>query len=224
MRIHFIVLFLLFLIAPSAFADKYFGIYPNATLSDVKSIYPNASFLDVQPAWMKNDQRFITITGSGIEGSISVLFYNDLETSRQSLKSLYDKQESGEILSSGESLSKKIYVNTIDMYTNDPNSDPWLVDQIRWSPVSDIKLQKFVKRYGNPDKEDIDENMNRYKVWNKSNNIMALVNDKDMISLVIYSFSAGDYMCSQKWKEGKECNPKDYLKKIPSSKLKKSKK
>lgn len=211
MRLFFIIVVVFTLFASSASADKYFGIYPFASLYDVKSIYPNAQYTEKKPAWLKEDQKFVSIYGSGIDGVISIIFTDDLRISQNLLTQIHNKKADGIGLLRAEDLLLQSLPKNIEVYRSKPEDAHWIVDEIRWTPPGELKLSKFIKRYGKPNAEEIDENMNRYKIWNKFNDIRAIVDDKDIIDTVFYTFSDYDFYCWSDWSVGKPCNPKDFF-------------
>lgn len=223
MRIQFMQVLVLLLVTSTAYADKFFGIFPYATSSEVKSVYPNAIYSDIKPSWLKDDQKFISIHGSGIDGTISVIYSNELNRAKKDIQQYLDREASGESLGFVENEWKNFHSMAIKKYELNPSLDPWIVEQIRWSPSKEVKLATFIKRYGKPDREEIDDIMYRYKIWEKKYNIKAKVDDNNMIDVVVYGAIHGDYFCAIEWRNGKECNPHDFKAVTPQKKSSKKK-
>lgn len=86
-----------------------------------------------------------------------------------------------------------------------PPADPWKVETIRWQPPSPIPLGNLTSRYGKPGRDYSDEEFRRIVEWPKRGVIGYVFDDK--VTLVIYRFTAADFFCADRWRNGEECDP-----------------
>jgi hypothetical protein len=195
--------FLLALLVPAlANAEIYKNINPLDTLADVKSKFPNAIYEKVPAAWVTEMDSFYKITGQGLSGRIMIKF-NDY---RPVYKKMADDNPNSESFESMQNLA------------NQSDEDALSVDWVRWIPEPPIPLERFMLKYGKPDKSGFDDdNMDPYKSWESRGIMVYLTNDGKDVYKVDFSFTNNEMR--KAWKSKYNYIPKEL--EIPIQKNKK---
>ena len=190
----------------NAQAERYLGISPNDRLTDVKRRLPNATYLESTPAWLQSHQRLIKLSGPGVEGVVGILFMHEADELASFLKQVAVKQANRGELSSLEAEALRTYPSKIDSLRASPPPDPWIVQEIRWQPSGVVLLKTLITRYGSPERDALNEQFQREVFW-FGRGISADILDNESVQLLTFQFTFGDYLCSNSWKRGEECDP-----------------
>lgn len=162
----------------SAMAEIYRDIGPLDTLGDIKSKFPKATFERVNPAWAQKTDVMLKIRGEGMSGIIVVKF-DDL---RPTWKEMIEKNPTAE----NADFLRKIAEQSDD--------EAITVSWVRWVPNEPIPVQRFVSKYGPPEKSGFaDEDYQPYRHWEKKGVSAYLSdNEKDVVR-VDFSFTIDEY-------------------------------
>ena len=118
--------------------SSYAGIFD--TYTDVRNRYPNAKFEDLEPAWLTPGSRLVSISGSGLGGTIVIHFYDEE----------YDVKRK---LASGD-ISQAEYSETMRVVSMLKESDSGVrATWVRYVPDNYISLSALTKLYGTPKME-----------------------------------------------------------------------
>jgi hypothetical protein len=170
-----IVIAVIFACHPYAIkAETYKEIGCLDTLAEVKAQFPKADFKRIQnAAWLQEDDVLYEITGLGMSGSIVIRFYDD----RPLFKKWADTQADDE--------QKEIYTKL----ANAPD-DSVTVSWVRWVPDSPIPLQRFILKYGKPEKSGFsDDDLQPYRTWETKGLTAFLSDDEKAVRRVDYHFT-----------------------------------
>lgn len=129
--INWLIAFLL-TISSAAHAEIFYGIEYADTLGDVKKKYPGAVFKNISPAWLQPEEKFMNMTGVGINNKISIIFSDSRPF----------------FLSVSKNQSSELFRNISNTIANQSNDDALTVAEVRVTYKSPIKIGLFKKRYG----------------------------------------------------------------------------
>jgi hypothetical protein len=161
-------------------AETYKGIGPLDTLGDLKSKFPGAVFEKLDPAWAGEKDVLYSITGSGMSGTIVVKFLD----SRVSVRQALDEYQPG---------GKDRDVNFYERWANEENTGLSVV-WVRWIPDAPIPLQRFLTKYGPPEKSDFsEERLQPYKWWVSKGLQAYLSDDGKFVVRVDFEFTGKEY-------------------------------
>lgn len=148
------------------------------SLGDVKKVYPNATYTRMTPAWLKNDESFIKITGPGLRGTILILFDDSRPSFKNSLTQNADDPDykDRELFTA---MSKK------------PDDTALTVSWVRWVPDQPLPLERFKQRYGIP-KCDYDQTMEPYCKWGNKALDAAMSDDKKLVLSITTIFTKAE--------------------------------
>jgi hypothetical protein len=179
-----IVVVLIVAFSITVHAEIYQGIGPLDTLGDVKAKFPNAIFQRSYPAWAQEDDVMYLVTGKGISGKIVIKFTD----SRPFFRQMIEKEPS----------NKELY----NSLANAPD-DEIMVSWVRWMPDKPIPIQRFISKYGIPDKADYDsDDLQPYKMWETRGLLTSLSDDEKYVTRVDYSFTRNEYRKAYQSKYG----------------------
>jgi hypothetical protein len=116
--------------------EIYQDIAPLDTLGHIKASFPQAQFKRSFPAWAQKTDAMYQITGSGLSGTIIVKFNDNRPRWRQELAENPEVEDA-------DVLRKLI---------DESDDAALMVDWVRWIPASPVPLQRFIARYGPPEK------------------------------------------------------------------------
>ncbi|MDM4769539.1 hypothetical protein [Solimonas sp. SE-A11] len=156
-----------------AHAEIYQGIGPFYSLADLREKYPSARFEKLRPGWAQEADVMYEISGSGMSKIIVKLTDNNPGIERYQAKVALEKGEAAPVYTASE---KSI-----------------TVDWVRWIPDQPIPLQRFIVKYGQPERSDFfDENLQPYKEWTKRGLMAVLADDGKHVIRVDYSFTRAE--------------------------------
>ena len=151
------------------------GVNYLASLKDVKNIYPNATYTKLTPAWLKEDEAFISVYGTGMAGKIYILFIDSRPYLRKKVVESTD--------SSKTELLMKL--------AKEPDDTALTVDWVRWIPDSPIPIERFQSRYGKP-KCDFDEDMSPICTWRERALTASMTGDNKNVLHVTTGFTKAE--------------------------------
>jgi hypothetical protein len=168
-------------------SETYQNIGPLDTLGDIKARFPQAQFKRSFPAWAQKADAMYQITGAGLSGTIVVMF----DDSRPRWRQMLEENPEAE----GAAVLKKLA---------DESDDAALtVDWVRWVPDYPIPLQRFVSRYGPPEKNGYAEgNMRPFRDWISKGVTVYLTDDEKQVMRVDYSFTREEYRQAYRKRHG----------------------
>lgn len=179
MRLKILALLFLFCSCLStARAEILQGINYVASLGDVKAVYPNATFTIETPAWLQPSQAFYTISGSGLSGSIKVLFSDSRPDARQRL---WDNKTNPDFDKSG------FWKGLAGEQDNDALNVLW----VRWVPLTPIPLDRYKQRYGNPTCS-LNDVMQPICTWQSVALEASMTDDSKMVTFVTTVFTKAE--------------------------------
>jgi hypothetical protein len=168
-------------------AEIYRGIGPLHTLANVKELLPGAKFERLQPAWAQAEDAMYSITGRGISGTIIVKFYDNRPYFRQE-----GQRETDATL---KQFDEKLAAQS--------DEEALRVEWVRWVPDEPIPLQRFISKYGKPDKQGFsDENMEPYMTWTTKGIMVVLSDNEKAVLKVDYEFTKDERRQAYKAKYG----------------------
>lgn len=196
-------IFSILIIPTLAYAEIYLNIRPFDSLGDVRNKFPGGVFEKIVPAWAKERDVLFKITGEGLSGSIIIKFYDWRPLSRKYLQYYIDEQNlrKGEVVNNQESipsfikeyhddqLESLIRSRQAELNKNEDDDKVLTVEWVRWSPDNPIPLQRFITKYGKPEKSGFDDSsMVPYKEWERGITVY-LSDDGKMVLLIQYDFN-----------------------------------
>lgn len=177
-----LVVGVLFAVTPqSGFAETYMGIQPLATLGEVQALFPQAQFRRSKPAWAKAKDVLYEITGSGISGSIVVIFNDSRPMWRERLD---------------EALAHDMPQSDIDRIREEydrPETEALRALSVRWVPTTPVPLKRLVSKYGPPEKSGIrEDDFQPYREWGKRGVTAYLRDDEQSVVYIEFAFTRED--------------------------------
>jgi hypothetical protein len=163
-------------------------------MTNVRTLFPNANFKDLKPAWLPPHQRLVEISGSGIEGTLAMKLEHEVDGARALAKDLAMRQ-ANRTLEPWQASVLSYMPSGLAKLEESPPADPWEVKDIRWEPPTPISMRAAHTRYGTPDKDSVDEQFRRTLAWSKRG-ITAYVDQNELITLIVFTFTFRDYACS----------------------------
>lgn len=177
-----------------AHGEGFMGITAKSRLHDLKTQFPNATLTELKPVWLQPHQRLIQVSGIGINGTLAVKLEHEVEATRLLYVELAKRQADNSIESWQAELLQGLPEKVTNLQRNPP-SDPWEVKDIRWEPPTPVPLRSALARYGKPDSNKSDEQFRRVVEWS-SKGVTAYVDQREVISVFIYTFTLQDYLCA----------------------------
>lgn len=168
-------------------AEIYMGIRPFDTLGDIKKLFPGATLEDLKPAWAKPADRLVNISGSGISGDITVLFFDPRPGDLDFLKNY----------------PNSVIHESVTKDSQKTDDDALEVTWVRWSPdVPGIPVARLISKYGPAfEKGYSDSNFAPYRLW-KSAGVEAFLDDSEKtVTRVDFTFTIEEYCSAAKSKQ-----------------------
>lgn len=177
---------LLLLTLPSiTVAETYKNIGPLDSLGDVKEKFPNAKYEIINAGWITQSDALYKITGEGMSGTIVVKF----DDSRPGFKNYAQENPESE------------YIDTYNTLATQTDESALTVNWVRWVPDTLIPLQRFILKYGQPEKSGFsDEDMQPYKSWESKGLTAYLTDNGTHVLRIDYSFTKDEYRSAWKLK------------------------
>jgi len=180
----------LILITTNSYAELYRDIGPLDSLGDIKAKFPHASYEPVKAAWVTESDALYKITGQGLNGTIVVKFSDSRPIFRKMLLDNPDGQNN----------------DVIKKFSEESDAEALSVGWVRWVPDTEIPLQRFILKYGNPEKSGFDdEDMSPYKSWEAKGLTAYLSDNGNHVVRVDFSFTKNEQR--QAWKNKKGAIP-----------------
>ena len=172
-----LIFFLALTASVSVHAEMYLGIAPLETLGEIKARFPRATFTRTSPGWAQKTDVMFQIRGDGMSGLIVV----KLSDMRPAYKELLDKNPD----------TPNDFLRAL---ANQSDDEAITVDWVRWMPNAPIPLQRFISKYGQPEKSGFaDEDYQPYRLWVKRGvNAYLSDNEKDVVR-VDFAFTREEY-------------------------------
>lgn len=155
-------------------AETYQGIGPYDTLADVKAKFPNARFVKDNPAWATETEVLYRITGSGLSGTILVMFSD--------IRAVIQKRAND----AKEPASKEEWNTQLANMTDD---DALIVKWVRWAPDKPVPLDRVIQKHGKPDKKDITDDMLPIREWQNKGLSALLTDDEKRVIFIQFNFT-----------------------------------
>ena len=172
----------------SAHSEIIQGIQWEDTLGQVKQRYPNALFQSAKPAWLQQDQAFFVISGSGMSGTLRILF--------DDVRPLLIKD-----LKENENNPDYQFRDTFKRLSVALDNDALTVNWVRWTPDKPIPIDRYKQRYGNP-VCSFDDSMNPICKWLSVSLEAQMSDDQKLVMFVTTTFTKEEKQASSKAKYG----------------------
>lgn len=170
-------------------AEKYRGIGYHYSMNDLMAAFPNAEFKTNEVAWTQKNQKFITISGSGITGEIMVL----MEDTRPSYYQRYLDAEAGSNLEA---------LNYFGASREDKNS--LMVEWLRWVPPLSLPVGNIVRKFGKGYSKVVnDEDFSESLSWSSKAVTAQLNQEGNKVLFVTYSFTSAEIL--EGWLRENKC-------------------
>lgn len=173
-----------------AHSEIYQGIQYLDTLGDIKAKFPNAIIENLNPAWATEYDALYSVRGTGLTGSIIIKFTD----TRPYWRNEWDKipPEKVDETDRGQSITFK--------FMNESDEEALTVEWVRWVPEQYIPLERYISKYGKPDKSGYsDDDMKPYKEWTSKGILVILSDDGKYVGRVDFAFTVAERR--QAWKE-----------------------
>ena len=178
-----------------AHAESFMGINARSRMTSVQTQFPNAIFKDSKPAWLQPHERLVEISGPGIGGTLAIKLEHEVNGMRALAKEL-EVLQARRALEPWQAYLLSDLPNMLAKLEESPPTDPWEVKDIRWAPPTPIPIRTTQAKYGPPDADAVDEQFRRTLTWSKRG-ITAYVGENDLITLLMYTFTPREYVCTR---------------------------
>lgn len=182
---------MLFFVASLAHAETYLNFVAGESVTTAKEKYPNATFTEIKAGWLKTNEKFLQMTGTGIIGTVFLKF--------STLDSFWEEMmtdEQSEIDANLERDNTKEIAN-LAFYKKElakPLDDRLILEWIRWLPDEPIPIARIQGRYGKPDKCDYEPDSFRpYCDWKSRGLLIGLTDDKKAVYKIEFAIVVQDY-------------------------------
>jgi hypothetical protein len=208
-RVLFLILMLL--VSSSVRAEIFQGILPYSTLGEIKELFPKASFSKVNAAWVTEDQGFYKMEGSGFSGILFLAFTDYRPLFRGLVQFEVTQLNNLEKLEKTEDNDAKINkskagIEEFQKVVNHADDVALTIIWYRWVPVSPIPLQRYISKYGKPEKSGFrDDNMQPYRKWSKRGVTLTLSDDETKVLTTEFVFTAEEMRTYCKMKGRANC-------------------
>ena len=170
-----------------ALPETYRGIGYLDTLGELRSTFPGASFEKQTPAWATTSDAMYKITGAGLSGTIIVKMSDPRPATALMAATTTDDSLKGEY----------------DRIVAEDDDAALEVDWVRWVPAEPLPLQRFVLKYGNPDKPGFsDDDMTPFRTWNRRGLSAYLDDTQRLVRRVDFSFTSSEIAAGMKKRYG----------------------
>ncbi|MFZ4876784.1 hypothetical protein ACL9RI_17020 [Janthinobacterium sp. Mn2066] len=184
-KFRFILAALLSLALAHANAEVFQGIKHGYSLAKVKELFPKADIKTVPAAWVTKEDGFYKLSGQGFPGTLYIAFNDYRPTFRKFELEAREEESSNTNASEKEPLSatwKKLADQTDD--------NALAVRWLRWVPESPIPLQRYISKYGKPEKSGFnDSDMQPYVSWTKRGIYANLSDNEKLVVNVEFEFT-----------------------------------
>lgn len=173
------------LVFSSAQAEVFQGINHGYSLAKVKALFPLADIKPVAAAWVTKDDGFYKLSGNGFPGTLYMAF-GDFRPSFKALQIEAEAEEATSASPASDDPLSKTWKALAEQSTDDALSIRWL----RWIPESPIPIQRYISKYGKPEKTGFsDSDMRPYASWPKKNIHANLSDDEKFVYNVEFGFT-----------------------------------
>lgn len=193
MRILIFCLLLIF--ARPSHAEIFQNITPFQTLGEVKRQFPNAKFESIKAAWVKDEDGFYKMTGAGFSGTLFLAFGDARPTFRKFMQDEGAHIEQLEATDSSEVRDRTLNLmrsrlKTYQESAEESDDNALTISWLRWVPASAIPLQRYISKYGAPDKSGFnDDDMSPYRSWKKLGVRLTLTDDEKNVLSAEFEFT-----------------------------------
>ncbi|CAN5126010.1 hypothetical protein BH10PSE17_BH10PSE17_10790 [soil metagenome] len=187
----------------AAHAERYGTLLPDASVDDVRSQFNGAVASDVLEAWMGPHDRLIRFTGAGIDGSVTVLFKDRLESNR----ALWLELLKAKSATPPRLWDKQAYLELVEDHVRKYSGtagDVWEVVGARWTPAKALPLGEVEVRYGRDHDTTVDADLTRRVVW-PGRRLAGVIGDNNTVETLEYGWTLDDRSCALDWRRGREC-------------------
>lgn len=186
-----LVLFSFTLACAVVSAEGFQGITAGQTLGSIKAQFPAATIESVDAAWVTESDGFYRLSGQGFPGKLYLMFSDMRPFHRKMLEQVSEKIEAAP---TGTITRKDIF--TFEYWTklaNETTDNSLKISNMRWVPDASIPLQRYIAKYGKPDKSGFsDADMRPYAAWEKRGIYLNLSDDQKQVISVEFSFTKED--------------------------------
>ena len=183
-------------------AEILHDVFPFESLKQIKSTYPKASFTALSPAWLKENQAFYSMSGSGFPGTLMLIF----DDSRTLGKDRYLALNCDSDVERSDLDKRKCDVWR--SVKNRPVDDALTISWVRWVPAAPIPIDRYKSRYGEPTKVEFSPmDMTPYAEWTSIALTAQLSDDKRLVLYVDTAFTKAEYRAA--WKAFGEYLPEN---------------
>lgn len=173
------------LVFSSAQAEVFQGINHGYSLAKIKDLFPLAEIKPVAAAWVTKEDGFYKLSGNGFPGTLYMAF-SDFRPSFKTFQIEAEAEEASSASPVGNDPMSKHWKNLAEQSTDDALTIRWL----RWVPESPIPMQRYISKYGKPEKTGFgDRDMRPYASWPKKNIIANLSDDEKFVNNVEFGFT-----------------------------------
>ncbi|MGF6116360.1 hypothetical protein ABIE30_000972 [Janthinobacterium lividum] len=173
------------LIFSSAQAEIFQGINHGYSLAKIKDLFPLAEIKPVAAAWVTKDDGFYKLSGNGFPGVLYMAFSDSRPTFKK-LQTEAEAEEATNASPANDNPRSKTWKILAEQDTDNALAISW----IRWVPDSPIPLQRYISKYGKPEKTGFaDSDMRPYASWPKKNIHANLSDDEKFVNNVEFGFT-----------------------------------
>lgn len=163
------------------------GIGPLDKMADIKARLPGATYERIHPAWAQEEDALFGISGEGLSGTIIVKFFDTRPFFRREL---------------GKDIDSNLR-KTYEALASKPEEEAMSVEWVRWIPDAPIPLQRFVSKYGKPERSGFsDDDLQPYREWIGRGLAVMLSDDEKRVLRVDYRFTLEEQRHAYKSKYG----------------------
>lgn len=173
------------LVFSSAQAEVFQGINHGYSLAKIKETFPMAEIKPVAAAWVTKEDGFYKLSGNGFPG-VLYLAFSDYRPTFKVLQIKAEAEEAASASPAGDEPLSKMWKRLAERSTDDALTISWL----RWVPASPIPMQRYISKYGKPEKTGFgDSDMRPYASWSKKNIHANLSDDEKFVKSVEFGFT-----------------------------------
>jgi len=166
---------LLLVTSAAGVAEELFDIQAMDTLGDIKRKFPNATIKAVKAAWVRENQGFYSLEGSGQPGTLMLAFDDDRPDWRQANEKAIEANSAA----SEPTDANLKWVEFTQSHATASDDQALTIRWVRWVPPAVIPLERYKSKYGPPDKCGFnDTDMSPYCLWNTRALSVALTDDQ----------------------------------------------
>ncbi len=173
-------------------AEIYKDFTPYKSLKLIKESYPNGRFEEVKAAWVKGDDGFYKLTGTGLSGTLYLAFYDQTNFYK---KSYLDVLGTPEVdgLSDDEKAKQQNLVEYWKLKDDLGKDEKLALIWVRWVPDEAVPFDRLKSRYGNAEKCSYnEENFTPTCTWDSKALSVNLSDDKKLVFSIDYNFTQAE--------------------------------